>query len=175
MKISIIAIVLFLGGASALRQKKEKETNQRKLEGEPPMAPFTEERQAQAQDLAEDLAEAQTNGESEASYCTIASEAAQGVCDRPNSFKFIVNSCGDVYGPTVIDRAMAASGHDLTNNFTKAHYSEAWEYMASLSPDAVFLTGVSGNVLEFGTHLFWHLDSLLTIAASLLSPGQRLQ
>ena len=85
-----------------------------------------------------------------ADSCQAAPEASQGVCARPNSFKFIVNSCGDVYGPTVINRAMAASGHDLTNNFTKAHYSEAWAYMASLNPDAVFLTGVS--YISHNTH-----------------------
>jgi hypothetical protein len=73
--------------------------------------------------------------------CSVRPEATQGVCSRPSSLKIIVNSCGDVYGPTVLNRTMAASGFDLTSYKNKTVYSEAWTYMATLEPTNVILAG----------------------------------
>ena len=75
--------------------------------------------------------------------CTIGPEAAvQGTCaGRPNSFKFIVNSCGDVYGPTVVERVLEATGADISRYNNKTVFSEAWAYMESLRPNDVFLAG----------------------------------
>ena len=73
--------------------------------------------------------------------CSISPDVNQGVCERPSSLKMILNSCGDLYGPTVLDRAMAGAGHDLSSNSNKTVFSDAWAYMIDLEPDSVILGG----------------------------------
>jgi len=53
--------------------------------------------------------------DSEASTCVVSPDAALRGCERPTTYRFVLNSCGDVYGPTVVNRAMAAVGADLTS------------------------------------------------------------
>lgn len=73
--------------------------------------------------------------------CSISPEASQGVCGRPSNLRFIVNSCGDVVGPTVVERTMAATGEDISSYKNKTVFSEAWSYMATLDPDNIILAG----------------------------------
>ena len=82
-----------------------------------------------------------TKKKKDANTCAANPEALQGVCSSPESMKIILNSCGDVYGPTVVNRAMAASGFDLSSNSNKTVFSEAWSYMATLDPTNVILAG----------------------------------
>lgn len=65
--------------------------------------------------------------------CTVEATATQGVCDRPSSLRFLINSCGDVTGPTVVNRAMEASGQDISSYMDKETFSLAWSYMETLS------------------------------------------
>lgn len=86
--------------------------------------------------------EGEDQPQQQSAECIVNAEATQGICSRgPSSMSFIVKSCGDIYDPTVLNRALEAAGHDLTSNKTKDHYSQAWAYMASLNPDDVFLAG----------------------------------
>ncbi|KAJ1454679.1 hypothetical protein M885DRAFT_618001 [Pelagophyceae sp. CCMP2097] len=69
----------------------------------------------------------------------------------PTSYKFIVNSCGDIKGPTMeakarpppLPHAIKAAGYTayVTPADDKAHYSKTWEYMQSLNADAIYLLG----------------------------------
>ena len=74
--------------------------------------------------------------------CNMSPESTQGSCEKgPDSMTIILNSCGDVVGPTVVNRAMEAAGHDISSNSNKTVFSEAWEYMATLDPTNVILAG----------------------------------
>jgi hypothetical protein len=77
----------------------------------------------------------------DAATCTVDAIASQGMCDRPSSLRLILNSCGDVVGPTVINRAMDASGQDISSYKDKETFSLAWAYMESLQPTNVLLVG----------------------------------
>jgi hypothetical protein len=59
----------------------------------------------------------------------------------PTRFRFIVNSCGDIKGPTFLNRIRSATGIDAASATTKAHYSKSWEYMASIKPTEILLGG----------------------------------
>lgn len=82
-----------------------------------------------------------TNQVTSLGQCIVGPEAAQGTCSRPTSLKLILNSCGDLNGPTVLNRTMTAIGVDISSYKNKTQYSLAWSYMASLDPDEVFLVG----------------------------------
>jgi len=73
--------------------------------------------------------------------CSFGPEASIGVCSRPNTLKFIVNSCGDVRGPNVVNRAMEEGGVDISHYENATVFSEAWAYMKTLGPNQVFLMG----------------------------------
>lgn len=73
--------------------------------------------------------------------CSVDALSSQGMCDRPTSLRLIVNSCGDVVGPTVVNRAMEASGQDISSFKDKETFSLAWSYMESLQPSNVLLVG----------------------------------
>jgi hypothetical protein len=59
----------------------------------------------------------------------------------------------------MVERAMAATGQDISSYKNKTVFSEAWSYMASLKPDNVILAGDNvyndaiGN-WSIGTHPF---------------------
>jgi len=59
----------------------------------------------------------------------------------PASYRFIINSCGDIAGPTMA-ATIAANGLQMAaRDDDMAHYTKTWEYMATLEPDAIYLLG----------------------------------
>ncbi|KAG7345941.1 PhoD-like phosphatase [Nitzschia inconspicua] len=73
--------------------------------------------------------------------CSVDALSSQGMCDRPSGLRLIVNSCGDIVGPTVVERAMKESGQDISTYTDKETFSLAWAYMESLQPTNVLLVG----------------------------------
>lgn len=65
----------------------------------------------------------------------------------PSSYRFIINSCGDIVGPTMEAKVESVTGSSYNwagagkNKGHKEWYTKTWEYMASLKPDGVFLLG----------------------------------